>query len=267
MIAGGGSATPGRRSGGGGWRWAGARRCWSGYSWREGTLTWGDPGRGLDYGFSYRSDFDGDGLDAPSDGFSALSGRQLASARLALDTAGAGPAGRAGFAVEGFTGLGLRHVADGGSADLRIGNSRDSGTAYAFFPGSAAESGDVWLGRSGEAPQVGNYDHMTVLHEIGHALGLDHAHEGGRNGAVPRALDSPEFTVMTYRAWQGAAPDGYRFEHWGAPQGWMMLDIAALQELYGADFAVNAGTPSTAGSRGRGAPGSTARSGSTPAAR
>jgi serralysin len=46
---------------------------------------------------------------------------------------------------------------------------------------------------------------------------------------------------MTYRSYAGAAPDGYGFEAWGAPQSFMMLDIAALQALYGADFSVNAG--------------------------
>ena len=47
---------------------------------------------------------------------------------------------------------------------------------------------------------------------------------------------------MTYRALRRARrADGYRFEDWGAPQSYMMLDIAALQHLYGADFAVNAG--------------------------
>ena len=179
-------------------------------SWRKGTLTWGDPGRGLDYGFSYRSDFDGDGLDAPFDGFSALSGRQLASARLALDIDGPGPA-----RPRGLRGRGLHRARralcrrDGGSADLRVGNTRDARDGLCLPAGSAARPATSGSAGRASAPQVGNYDHMTVLHEIGHALGLEHAHEGGRIGAVPRALDSPEFTVMTYRAWQGAAPDGY----------------------------------------------------------
>ena len=35
---------------------------------------------------------------------------------------------------------------------------------------------------------------------------------------------------MTYRAWAGAKPTGYHFEKWGAPQTYMMLDIAAMQQ-------------------------------------
>ena len=72
---------------------------------------------------------------------------------------------------------------------------------------------------------------------------------------------------MSYRGWEGAAPIGARYEHWGAPQTWMMLDIAALQELYGADFEVNAGDSVYRWKPGSGRTWSTARSGSTPAAR
>jgi serralysin len=206
------------------------------YLWRTASVTWGDPRRGLDYGAGYRSDDDGDGHDAPFDGFAGLTARQLAAARFALDLHGDGPGGRAGFAVEGFTGLAVRYAgADSASADIRLANTRDAGTAYAYLPGGG-QGGDVWLGGGGRGPEAGNYDQMTVLHEIGHALGLEHGHEAG----LARSLDTPEFTVMTYRGWEGASPTGYRFEEWGAPQTWMMLDIAALQALYGADFRVNA---------------------------
>jgi serralysin len=58
---------------------------------------------------------------------------------------------------------------------------------------------------------------------------------------VPTDWDTPEYTVMTYRPYAGGSTGGYRFESWGAPQSYMMLDIAALQHMYGADFAVNAG--------------------------
>lgn len=212
----------------------------SGEAWSKGVVTWGDPRWGSAYGASYRSDVDGDGASAQNDGFTALTSTQVAAVRLALDTGGDGPAGRAGFAVEGFTGLSVRYAAGSSATDLRFANARDCGTAYAYQPG-AGNGGDVWFGGSGARPLVGNYDHSTVLHETGHALGLDHPHESGQHGAVPRAWDSPEFTVMTYRAWEGADPVGYRFETWGAPQTYMMLDIAALQEIYGANYRVNAG--------------------------
>ena len=138
----------------------------------------GDPKRGSDYG-SYRSDLDRDGRDAPFDSFSALTDRQWVAARFALDIHGGGGAARAGFAVEGFTGLDVRYAGSTASADIRLANAQDAGTAYAYLPGSGV-GGDVWFGGSGARPQAGNYDHMTVLHEVGHALGLEHGHDGGR---------------------------------------------------------------------------------------
>jgi serralysin len=58
---------------------------------------------------------------------------------------------------------------------------------------------------------------------------------------LPGAVDSLEFTVMTYRPYVGGPVGTYSIEEWGAPQTYMMLDIAALQHLYGADFTTNAG--------------------------
>jgi serralysin len=46
---------------------------------------------------------------------------------------------------------------------------------------------------------------------------------------------------MTYRSYVGAATNSLMFEALGAPQSYMMLDIAALQQMYGADYGVNAG--------------------------
>jgi serralysin len=212
--------------------WQGLR---SGRAWDGRSLSYSDPDRPADYEFAY-------GDDAPLNGFAQLSVRQLAAARFALDLAGGGPNGRGGFAVEGFTALGVRYAGSGsGDGDIRLGNTAQAETAYAYLPGPGPEAGDVWFGASGIDPRVGNYDHATVLHEIGHALGLKHPHERGRFGPVPRAWDSPEYTVMSYRAWEGAAPIGPRFGRWDAPQTWMALDIAALQDRYGADFDVNAG--------------------------
>ncbi|WP_372353416.1 M10 family metallopeptidase C-terminal domain-containing protein [Rhizobium sp. BT-226] len=44
---------------------------------------------------------------------------------------------------------------------------------------------------------------------------------------------------MTYHTYVGDSLSGYKYEHDGAPQTFMMLDIAALQEMYGADYTTN----------------------------
>ena len=210
----------------------------SGYGWAGGRITYSSPDAAADYGRGYVVDFDGDGRSVLSDGFARLSSAQFASLRGALDS---GSTATAGFSVEGFTRLSVAHAGAGsGAADLRAARSADASTSYAFLPGSGM-GGDVWLGGSGRAPQAGNYDHLTILHEAGHALGLKHSHESWGTGALASAYDSLEYTVMTYRAWAGAKPTGYHFEKWGAPQTYMMLDIAAMQHMYGADFTTNAG--------------------------
>ena len=207
--------------------------------WLSGSVTWSDPRSRFDYAPGYDSDLDGDGLSAQFERFSALNARQAATARSALEAVGAA----AGFAVEGFSGLSLRYAgADRSSGDLRLANTGDAPTAYAYLPEGGDYGGDVWFGGSGRDPRPGNHDHLTVLHEIGHALGLKHPHEIGRFGPVPLRHDLLELTVMSYRAYAGdPEPGDFRFEEWGAPQTYMMLDIAALQHLYGADFSVNAG--------------------------
>ncbi|MEH7830458.1 M10 family metallopeptidase [Gemmobacter denitrificans] len=65
-----------------------------------------------------------------------------------------------------------------------------------------------------------------TLHEIGHAMGLDHPHEGR---ILDPALDSMDYTVMSYNwNWSGS----------GSPDMLRSLDIDALRHLYGPETAV-----------------------------
>ncbi|HYI65014.1 MAG TPA: M10 family metallopeptidase C-terminal domain-containing protein [Allosphingosinicella sp.] len=134
-----------------------------------------------------------------------------------------------------------RDTATPGQADLRFGMTTDGDPAYAYLPtneGPESPGGSVWFNRTDfNGPVIGNYAWMGMLHETGHALGLKHSHETPL--AVTRDRDSLEFTVMAYRSYPGqdlAAGAGYTNEAWGFPQTLMMLDIAALQRLYGANF-------------------------------
>ncbi len=143
------------------------------------------------------------------------------------------------------------------TADIRIAesdikNDRSASTAY---PG-AGGGGDAWFGMFGPGvggtPMVlGGWDYALHGHETGHALGLKEAAftdglGGGTQFPVNVSLDrnSVEFTLMSYRSYVGGPTSADTWasnEVLGLPQSYMMLDIAALQYLYGADYGRNAG--------------------------
>ena len=110
----------------------------------------------------------------------------------------------------------------------------------------ASQGGDAWFNNSKhyyDNPVVGNYAYLTMLHETGHALGLKHPQDvKGSFGALPLDHDSLEYSVMSYRSYIGASTtSGYTNGATSYPQTLMMYDIAALQEMYGANYATNGG--------------------------
>ena len=109
--------------------------------------------------------------------------------------------------------------------------------------------GDMFYNRNDyNDPIKGNFAYATIMHELGHTLGLKHGHisqdypdHSFTIPALPANRDGMEFSIMTYRSDIGGPSDFYRTETFGFAQSYMMNDIAALQYLYGADYTTNAG--------------------------
>jgi serralysin len=147
----------------------------------------------------------------------------------------------------GVTNMSALEQQPANSADVRLAmsNSRDptSTTAYNFYPGDD-RNGDGWFNTTAyNSPRLGTYAYQTFFHEIGHGLGLKHGHEAanGNSNLVSSDRDSLEFTTMTYRSFIGSGTGTYSVTGGHYPQTYMMLDIAALQYMYGADFTNNDG--------------------------
>ena len=113
-------------------------------------------------------------------------------------------------------------------------NVQTGSAGYAYFPYDGAVGSDVFLNSQGNSvgnltPSDGRYAALTLIHELGHALGLKHPFTtvdatGNLDGgpALPAVEDVTKWSVMSYND----SPANYHLKY--SP-----FDIAALQYLYG----------------------------------
>ena len=146
-------------------------------------------------------------------------------------------------------------VAGSGNTNIEFGNST-KGVSFAqtYFP----TAGTVWFnpGYSDlKTPVIGQHGFVTLIHELGHSLGLDHMgdYNGSGNWTPSSFQDSTVYSVMSYFGpnWGSGAANGEGLVAWAdwigsdgrlyTAQTPMLNDIMAIQAIYGADPTTRSG--------------------------
>ena len=140
-------------------------------------------------------------------------------------------------------------------------DGRQTSGFYGYFnpPGERNEGVGVfnmglWDRNAGGDLEAGGWGFVTIIHELGHGLGMAHPHDTGGGSPVMEGVSSSTgdygdfnlnqgvYTMMSYNSGAPEAWVDVGVENdWGYETGPMALDIAVLQQKYGANMTTNSG--------------------------
>ena len=123
------------------------------------------------------------------------------------------------------------------------------GYAHAYYP----TNGSAWFqtGSDVSTASIGSYGYATIMHELGHALGLNHMgnYNGEGNWTPSSYQDSTVLSIMSYFGPSGGTRSSeIMWADWTAadgtyysPQTPMVNDVVAIQSIYGASTTTRTG--------------------------
>jgi Ca2+-binding RTX toxin-like protein len=184
----------------------------------------------------------------------------MTSGAQAFNTTQRGAYAQVAAAVSGVSKMQLALSVDDANfvGDLRLGFASaydwQGGHSTAFYPAANTNSGDMWFNPAAKdliagsytgsyadsSFQPGSYGYKDLIYASLIALGLKSLGQaGGVNSAVmPAAYDGLSYTLISGKV-SAEHPDANGMDYY--PTTPMLLDIAALQAMYGANTSYNAG--------------------------